>query len=354
MLDDETWLCKSEFDRQRLVESTIKGRPIRRALMIALQLVSLAMVPVIGWPPFIAISVGNLIAEVSEFRVESARRPENQIFLGWVAMLINVALLVGLYHAHSLALMPALIAMIMPLIGGYPVRVLAIGSGMVVLTELVVGLVLIQPFDTEVLLSTVVTVAATTVLAVGVVTLIRSDETYRHESVIDPLTGMLNRRSLESHAEELLAKARFRSLSVAILMLDLDHFKSINDNHGHDVGDQVLARTSEAMQAQLRSSDVIFRIGGEEFLAILLGVDQHMVQRLADGVRLAVARSGAQPGVTISVGAAIDDASSNPDFRSLFRRADRALAEAKQSGRNCVRLSAGPTDGSGPAAVRIA
>lgn len=352
--DDETWLCPSGFDRQRLVEATMSGQHMRRVMMLLLLILSLCLVPVVGWPPFIAIMLGAAVGEASEFGVSRANRPEYRIFGGWLGMLAVTALLVVLYDSNSLALMPIFIAMLMPLLGGYPVRVLAFGAAIVMMFELGVGFFLIRPLTPQVTLTTLATVAVTAVIAIGVVTLIRSDEIYRQKSVIDPLTGLLNRRSLESRVDELVAKADFRSLSMAVLMFDLDHFKAINDTYGHDVGDQVLRRSSDAMQLHLRSSDAIFRIGGEEFLAVLLDVDDEMAFQLAEGVRKGVEQSGGEPPVTVSAGIATHPGSDHHVFTELFRLADLALLEAKGSGRNRVRVSGGLPPVDGEAQRRIA
>jgi len=143
-------------------------------------------------------------------------------------------------------------------------------------------------------------------------------------------------------------------LSMAVLMFDLDHFKAINDTYGHDVGDQVLRRSSDAMQLHLRSSDAIFRIGGEEFLAVLLDVDDEMAFQLAEGVRKGVEQSGGEPPVTVSAGIATHPGSDHHVFTELFRLADLALLEAKGSGRNRVRVSGGLPPVDGEAQRRIA
>jgi diguanylate cyclase (GGDEF)-like protein len=339
--DNSTWLCQSDFDRQRLVEATMTSRTLRRSLMFGLQILSLCFVPLIGWPPFVAILIGTVIVEVSELGLRTAKRPEYRIFAGWVGMLLNVAVLVVAYGKTSVALVPIFTAMLMPLIGVYPIRVLALGATVVMAVELTVGFLLIGPITKQVTLTTMASVAVTAVIALGVVTLVRSDEAYRQKSVIDPLTGLLNRRSLESRVAELVAKADFRSLSMAVLVFDLDHFKAINDTYGHDVGDQVLRRSSDAMQVNLRSSDAIFRIGGEEFLAVLLDVDDGMAFQLADGVRKGVEQSGDAPAVTVSAGLATHAGPGQLAFDDLFRLADAALLAAKGSGRNQVKLSGG-------------
>jgi len=323
------------------VEATLAGRNVRRALMVCLQVVAAGLSPIVHWSPFIAITVGNLVAEFSELRIERETRPEYRLFAGWILMLANVALLVVIYSRSSPALLPAFTAMIMPLIGRYPPPVLVFGSALVIATELAVGLGYLRPLTPAVVMTTIVSAAVTIVVTAGTYTLLRSDESYRRESVIDPLTGLLNRRSLGSRTAELLEKAAFLSIPVAVLVFDLDHFKAINDELGHDVGDEVLARVSVAIQEHLRSSDAIFRIGGEEFLAVLIGVTTPMAMDLAENVRVAVQKSGTKPTVTTSAGVVVEAAGVEHDFDDLFRRADAALAVAKESGRNCVRAAVG-------------
>jgi diguanylate cyclase (GGDEF)-like protein len=154
----------------------------------------------------------------------------------------------------------------------------------------------------------------------------------------DPLTGLGNRRALDRAVEGLAG----RDTSVAVLMLDLDRFKSINDDHGHSVGDRVLLHVAETLQAALRGDDLGFRIGGEEFVVLLFDCDGGGAARTAERLRLRIEqRPLALASGTLSVTASLGVSDWNPShgagatsFVHALERADAALYQAKREGRN--------------------
>jgi two-component system cell cycle response regulator len=163
------------------------------------------------------------------------------------------------------------------------------------------------------------------------------DQTTRLETQLfeDPLTHVHNRRFVFGQLEALVSGARRHGRSMAVAMVDLDHFKSVNDNYGHAIGDRVLVAAGEALQRSLRAEDVLGRLGGEEFLALLPDTDEEAAVRAAERLRVAVADAGGPVYVTASVGWAVLRGGEAPD--DLVRRADNARYEAKAAGRNCVR-----------------
>jgi len=161
-------------------------------------------------------------------------------------------------------------------------------------------------------------------------------------ALVDPLTDIPNRRyAMDRMHQEWAAADRSRH-PLACMMIDVDHFKRINDTYGHDTGDAVLRRTAEALKASARAQDVICRIGGEEFLVICPNTDLDAAAQCAERLRSAVATTRVQVGTlslqtTISVGvAAMDKGMLGPD--ALIKAADQAVYAAKQAGRNrsCV------------------
>ena len=154
----------------------------------------------------------------------------------------------------------------------------------------------------------------------------------------DPLTGLGNRRALDRAVEGL----RGRDTSVGVLMLDLDRFKSINDEHGHSVGDRVLLHVAETLQAALRGDDLGFRIGGEEFVILLFDCDAEGAGRTAERLRLRIEqRPLTLASGTLSVTASLGVSGWNPahatgamSFVHALERADAALYRAKREGRN--------------------
>ena len=154
----------------------------------------------------------------------------------------------------------------------------------------------------------------------------------------DALTGLPNRRAIDDHLKRLLAQAGRSLTPMSAILLDLDHFKQINDTFGHERGDEVLAAVGALMRSELRGSDFAGRSGGEEFVVMLPDTDRAGALRVAEHLRQAMhslSFPGVQRAITASFGVAAypDDAL---DGETLMRLADRALYVAKQSGRDRV------------------
>jgi diguanylate cyclase (GGDEF)-like protein len=162
-------------------------------------------------------------------------------------------------------------------------------------------------------------------------------------AMIDPLTGALNRRSLIERLETLCMRAQSRKHPIALLFIDVDHFKSINDSYGHAAGDACLAALIPAIQAELRQSDVIGRYGGEEFVVILSSADLAAAHPIAERIckrvsDLRVEGFGKPIRLTCSIGVAASDPL-GVWGEALIAKADAAVYEAKRCGRNCVQLA---------------
>lgn len=157
----------------------------------------------------------------------------------------------------------------------------------------------------------------------------------------DPLTGLANRRRVMAKLDQYLMQARRKGAGLSMILFDLDHFKAVNDTYGHPEGDKVLQKVGEIALAQARASDLVGRVGGEEFVWIVEGADQKTAHSLADRLRRAIALQTGEDG-TPDVTASVGCAQMQPGDSSLtiFSRADRALYAAKDGGRNQVRLAA--------------
>ncbi|GAA0275715.1 diguanylate cyclase [Alteraurantiacibacter aestuarii] len=157
----------------------------------------------------------------------------------------------------------------------------------------------------------------------------------------DPLTGLPNRRCTLNRLGRLVDNAHRGGSSLAVLMFDIDHFKAVNDGHGHRTGDEVLIRVAQLASCEVRGADLVGRIGGEEFVWLLPGVDQNRAGQLAERLRSAIETGsalGGLPMVTVSIG--ISSLRPGEDADAMLARADSALYRAKEGGRNRVRLAA--------------
>ena len=159
-------------------------------------------------------------------------------------------------------------------------------------------------------------------------------------SMTDALTGLPNRRYAMRRLEKEWASSERSGLPLALLLLDIDHFKSVNDTHGHDVGDQVLRETARAANNATRTSDTCTRMGGEEFLVICPGTPLEGATQLAERIRAAVEGNRIEvPGftrghVTISLGVASNEQGDLDSVEALLKAADEAVYDAKRAGRN--------------------
>ena len=159
------------------------------------------------------------------------------------------------------------------------------------------------------------------------------------QAMHDPLTNLFNRRAFEQAALRHLEGNRRTGESAALLLLDLDGFKAINDRHGHAAGDAVLARFAELLQDSSQTRDLICRFGGEEFLLMVANTDMNKARQLAERIRETWQRQQVQVGRltlsnTVSIGLTPVPADSTLSLHELVERADQALYQAKQSGRN--------------------
>lgn len=168
---------------------------------------------------------------------------------------------------------------------------------------------------------------------------IRLREQLQSKSIRDPLTGAFNRRHMSEVLEREILRAERKQIQLGLLMIDIDHFKRFNDTFGHAAGDRVLVGLKQELEEQMRDSDLVCRMGGEEFVVLLTDTSRDMILQKAEQIRQAVSQmnltyNGTSLGeITVSIGVA-----AYPDHgveeSDLLRRADEALYEAKETGRN--------------------
>jgi diguanylate cyclase (GGDEF)-like protein len=163
----------------------------------------------------------------------------------------------------------------------------------------------------------------------------------QEQAIHDPLTGLYNRRQMEELLSREFLRAQRSGSMFAVVMVDIDHFKRINDTHGHETGDEVLARIATVLGNGIRRSDIACRYGGEEFLLLLLGSSAENAVRRATEIRHSLRnlvlslRGGATLSITASFGVAACP-EHGTDRDALLRAADQALYRAKNSGRDQV------------------
>ena len=150
----------------------------------------------------------------------------------------------------------------------------------------------------------------------------------------DPLTGAGNRRHLDNKLNDVVNGFRRTGATTAMLLMDIDHLKKVNDSHGHVVGDQILKRITEIVNLRIRVTDSLYRIGGDEFVVILDGQDINHAAHLAEQLRTLVEANELVPGQPVTVSVGIAELKADESAEDWLHRADKALYGAKRNGRN--------------------
>ncbi|HVU22287.1 MAG TPA: diguanylate cyclase, partial [Rhizomicrobium sp.] len=161
-------------------------------------------------------------------------------------------------------------------------------------------------------------------------------------AITDQLTGLHNRRYMSSHLDNLMSTAARAGKPLAFVIMDIDYFKSVNDNYGHDVGDEVLREFAKRIGANIRGIDLACRYGGEEFVVVMPETDAAFAYAVSERLRksiettpVEITRAPGKLSITVSIGIASSEGPSDTS-EGLLRRADQALYRAKRNGRNRV------------------
>jgi len=161
-------------------------------------------------------------------------------------------------------------------------------------------------------------------------------ERLEHLATIDPLTGVRNRRSMDEELDIAIANAERTDLSYAVALLDIDHFKKVNDQYGHSAGDDVLISLAGLIQQNTRKADQLFRYGGEEFVILLSGIDSSGLSAVMNNLQQVLRKHLKAPGGPVTVSFGVAQLRQGESASDWLARADGALYEAKESGRDCI------------------
>jgi diguanylate cyclase (GGDEF)-like protein len=333
-----SWLISDGSGRERMLDMDRRVAPVRRKSFVVMAIALLLCGPWLGWWTIALLVVAGVLFKLADEAIERVTHPEYLLFAAWAGSQLMIALAVVLTGGPHSPAMAWFAIPIVTLSARFPARGVISGLGVTVAMMLAVAFgsdahaVIARP---PLLIMPLALASAVAILSTA---LMHSDEAHRSEAVLDPLTGMLNRNSLKDRTLELGHQSQRTGQPVGVIVGDLDHFKQVNDTHGHAIGDAVLQDVAYLLRKQLRAFDLAYRIGGEEFLVLLPGADREqaevMAERLRQGVQADTVGGGLR--VTMSFGVSASMHEHAFDYRQVSEEADAALYEAKRQGRNRV------------------
>lgn len=335
-----SWLCATQADRERVLDMEQRLKPLRARSFGVLAVALLICGPWVGWWTLIPLVVAGVAFALTDHGLQASAYPEYRLAVAWLSSEMAIAISVALTGGARSPAVAWLVLPVITLAARFDVRGVIAGSS--IAGALMVACSLgVDPAETIASPQQIVfRLALLGAVALLSLALMRSDVQHRSASVIDPLTSMLNRNALAVRVEELRHQAAIVQQPIGLIVCDLDHFKAVNDNHGHAIGDAVLRDVAYSLRKRLRAFDLAYRLGGEEFLVLLPGADARQTASLAEDLRQTILseRHGGLS-VTMSFGVSVSQPSSF-DYEHVFEAADQALYTAKAAGRNCVRSGA--------------
>jgi diguanylate cyclase (GGDEF)-like protein len=336
---DSAWsLARDGADRERVLDMDRRLQPVRRMAFGVVALGLLACGPWLGWWTIVPVAIAAVLFRIADFQIERLAHPENAIFAAWVGSQVVIAISVAMTGGPNVPTISWFAIPIVTLASRFSARGVALG------VAITLGLMFAVAFGVDgqavldnptKLIAPVTLVFAVTIFSIA---LMQSDIEHRSEAVIDPLTGMLNRKSLEVRTQELEQQSEVSGEPIGVVVGDLDEFKQINDRLGHAHGDAVLKEVAYRLRKQLRAFDLAYRVGGEEFLVLLPGANLQESATIAESLRQAICgeRMIGDLRLTMSFGVGASTGDQRFDYEAVFAEADNALYAAKAAGRDCV------------------
>jgi diguanylate cyclase (GGDEF)-like protein len=336
-----SWLCRDDFDRERMLDMEDRVRPARRRTFAILTVAIASVGPWLGWWPLLFLVPSVLCFATADRLMHRVARPELLMLAAWIGSELAIAGAVALEGGPRVSALSWLAIPVITLSTRFSMR--GVVAGVSIACALVIAVAFGVDARAVVNSPELVTAPVVLIICIAVLStpLMRSDIQHRSDAVIDQLTGMLNRNALNVRVQELSQQSSVTGAPIGLIIGDLDHFKKINDTHGHSVGDAVLKEVAYLMRKQLRAFDLAYRLGGEEFLILLPGSDLRHAEDLAERLRARVGVETVAGGIAVTMSFGVGASMQNEtfDYSSVFAEADAALYRAKRDGRDRVRLA---------------
>jgi diguanylate cyclase (GGDEF)-like protein len=330
------WLCPTKLDRVRLVDMNPLVRRARLLAGLFCGLGVLVMAPWIGWWPLAVFGLVPVPLLALDRVLQRVSRPERlvagSLSLHAVLILTGAAVSGGVRSP----LLPWVAIPVVTAAARFRLPVFLVGAllaTMGLITSAAVGSPDVLAHNPAPVLAVIVLLGT---LVVAQQPVLNAELRWRRDAVLDPLTGLLNRQGLQGRFREVAEQARLTDAPVSLVMCDLDGFKGLNDEHGHACGDAVLKDVAYVLRKELRSFELLYRIGGEELLLVLPGAGLRPGCDVAEQVRRTI-ESSLPAGLRVTASVGVSTATGDEiQFTPMFEAADRALYEAKRGGRNRV------------------
>jgi diguanylate cyclase (GGDEF)-like protein len=338
------------MDRDRLLDMTRRIRPAGAVVVLICAPISILLVSRVG-PAFLLPYAIVAAFTASAAALARNSRPELWLFGGDCVVATAIAADAALTGGAASPVLPALAIPLVAVAGRHSARALSVYFAFTIAAALLAclfatnGHVALEDLRLPCLLTTFAG------LFVIMLALMRADAQYHRDSLLDPLTGLLNRLALEHKFRELNEQAVSRTGSLCVIAADIDHFKRVNDSYGHARGDAVLREVAGALRERLRAFSLAYRTGGEEFAIVLPGVNLDEGTEIAERLRAAIAQD-TFAGLRLTMSFGVAAVTADAELERVLRDADRCLYAAKRGGRNRV-VAIGP-DGAGAPALRQA
>jgi diguanylate cyclase (GGDEF)-like protein len=336
---NESWLVPDHTNRARMLDMDRRLQPMRRAAMGVLAVALVITGPWVGYWTLVPLLFAAGLFALADRHIEQRTKPEYGIFAAWTGSQVVIAISFLLAHVNNFPTLAWFAIPVVTLSARFSSR--GIVLGVAITLGLMFGVALSADASAVADNPPLLVMPAAAVIAVAILSsaLMRSDVEHRSKAALDSLTGMLNRKALQHRVEELRQQSEIAEAPIGLIVIDIDHFKAVNDSVGHAVGDAVLKDVAYIIRKDLRAFELAYRLGGEEFVILLPGSDAMHCMTLAGRLRDAVAatRFAHDVTVTISCGVSVSPAGFPLDYESLFENADAAMYDAKRHGRNRVR-----------------
>ena len=324
--------------RERFLDMQDRVLTARLVTIVCGVVLMAAFYPQGGWPIPVFGALMVLVVVLGGMRLERRRRPELWVFVSTVLSIqLMIAFAIVLAGGPRTALSCLLAAPVLMVGARFSNRGLIIGVPISILIVLGTTIGVDPAYTWHHPESVALPLALVIITTAYISPLVDSDVRHRADSTLDALTGLLNVRALTPRLAEVAEQAAVNGQPVSVVAIDIDHFKLVNDRHGHSAGDRALREIADAMRQSLRTFELLYRIGGDEFLLLLPGASGCNAAQLAETLRRAVAHA-CPLGLPVTCSFGVATAEAEIDARALTEQADAALYQAKRDGRDRVEV----------------